>query len=903
MSRYINETNSVLILSAASHWRDAALIAGGSVFSDKRLWTTENLDSLRQYFVERPDVGQGTFLGKLQEQLTPTPPGAKQLAAEIMWLMYLCPSSLTPRRKQDVVHTLWSWSGEAFSSDTRWLDDNVLTGIGSAGPGFNQNQWRELAFVINFMLEFRKLDKAQQTKLLADPWAFAEWLKIVPEWEMRQFRHMMLYLLFPDEFERIFGQRDRKAVVRAFSDLDVRAINALDAVALDRKLREIRRTLEAEYGTTELDFYLPPLHDRWARADFSAVSNAVTEEHVRMALADIDRDGAPASAQSTGYDLIEAGRRYPPKLVFAIAAKHATGQELDRAFFGGGHDTPAFKVLQKLGFEISTKDLIAPLVNKFVDQAKGGSNLTVRGYLDEYRGLVIRVSFGQGNFARIPWIAFLGKEQTVSNGIYPVLLLFREDNVLLLCYGISETNAPERSWEAAPGEAKTVSAWFAAKFGRAPDRYGQSYVRAAYELDKPLPIEDLKNELDVVIDQYEEILGEPVEPGMPPEPLPTRLDLGATSRSFALALKNSFVEFGASHDSLVSSFIASVVTKPLVILAGLSGSGKTQIALKFGQWLGKGRLHVSAVRPDWTGAESLFGYEDGLKPAVDGRTAWVVPAPLEFMLTAANDPFHPHLLLLDEMNLAHVERYFADVLSGMESGEACLPNLVKGADGIWRIRAQGPDYFPFPRNLWIVGTVNIDETTYMFSPKVLDRANTFEFRVDVNDLKPTVQKPENCSPGDVELVRGILSIARDDKWQQTNPSPYRDELAIKLKQLHIGLARYGMEFGHRVFYESLRFAALAHSAGLGTMEQVLDRIVMQKVLPRLHGSRRRLERPLLLLMQFCRDLPEAFSGDEKLPELKLDQPGDVPAKLPISYNKLCRMMNNLRTNQFASFTE
>ena len=166
---------------------------------------------------------------------------------------------------------------------------------------------------------------------------------------------------------------------------------------------------------------------------------------------------------------------------------------------------------------------------------------------------------------------------------------------------------------------------------------------------------------------------------------------------------------------------------------------------------------MSAVRPDWTGAEALFGYEDGLKPAVDGRPAWVVPKPMEFILTAANDPFHPYLLLLDEMNLAHVERYFADVLSGMESGEECLPNLIKGADGIWRVRAQGPDSIPFPRNLWIIGTVNIDETTYMFSPKVLDRANTFEFRVDVNDLQPTVQKPKPCAPGDIELCSRFIN--------------------------------------------------------------------------------------------------------------------------------------------------
>src|SRR3989344_327151 len=117
-------------------------------------------------------------------------------------------------------------TGPILEASAHWRDVALL----DEGPGFNQNQWRELTFVINFMLAFRKLDKAEQGKLLADPWAFAEWLKSIPEWETRQFRHMLLFLLFPDDFERIFGQRDRKAVVRAFSGLDARAINALDAV-------------------------------------------------------------------------------------------------------------------------------------------------------------------------------------------------------------------------------------------------------------------------------------------------------------------------------------------------------------------------------------------------------------------------------------------------------------------------------------------------------------------------------------------------------------------------------------------------------------------------------------------------------------------------------------------------
>ena len=164
-------------------------------------------------------------------------------------------------------------------------------------------------------------------------------------------------------------------------------------------------------------------------------------------------------------------------------------------------------------------------------------------------------------------------------------------------------------------------------------------------------------------------------------------DLRRAVDAFSAALREAGVTFGSQHEALVRAFVASLATKPLAILTGLSGSGKTQIAMRFGEWLG-GHLLTTAVRPDWTGSEALFGYEDGLKPAVDGRAAWVVPAALKFMLAARDNPGQVHLLLLDEMNLAHVERYFADALSGMESQQKCLPNLAHGDDGCWRVARE-----------------------------------------------------------------------------------------------------------------------------------------------------------------------------------------------------------------------
>ncbi|MBA3916316.1 MAG: hypothetical protein H0X25_21215 [Acidobacteriales bacterium] len=443
MSRFCGEVLTKPILDAAAHWRDSALTDEKSVFTAGALWTREYLAALHRDFVLQPDVGDGVFLTKLREQLSQTPAAAKKLAAEVMWLLYLCPSSITAKQKRRVIQEVWSWSGEPLP-DSPWLTDAVLGGIGSGGPGFNQNQWRELAFVVNFVIAFRQLPKDQARRLVGDPWEFDEWLKLIPDWEARQFRHMLLFLLFPDDFERIFGQRDRRTVLQVFGGIEARRITAMNPVELDRALRHTRRMLETEYGTTQLDYYVPPLVDRWKQIDFGRVASAITADHVRAALEEIDRDGTPPSAQSTGYDLVEAGRRYPPKLVFSIAAKAATGQEFDRNLFSGGVDSQAFKVLEKLGFEIATKDLITPLIAKFLEQAKGGTDLAVRGYLEEYRGLQVRVSFGKGNAARVSWIAFLGRKSDGAEGDLPRFPSFqREERASALLW--RERNEPTRA--------------------------------------------------------------------------------------------------------------------------------------------------------------------------------------------------------------------------------------------------------------------------------------------------------------------------------------------------------------------------------------------------------------------------------------------------------------------------
>jgi 5-methylcytosine-specific restriction enzyme B len=1075
MARIVPGRDISATLNAASLWIDRCLLQDLSAFYDEAIWTKARLAELHNAFTNNPLEGKGKFIDKLKRQISPCSAEAKRLMAEMLWAARLFPSNVTAVTKRQQILELHDLSGTPLDPNHPLLTQQVLAGIGSAGPGYNNLFWREINFIIALSESLKEKNQGQRREVFTSYDRLLSWMETVPRDGYRQFRHMLRYFAFPDTVERMASNGERKDVVFGFRDPAPEGLGSWDDRQLDQAVLEIRREQERKYPGQVLDFYQSPLREQWIdQADDSADSNdeesadahawllawnpnrwewpdvddkidkvargerveerwacnsskaavgdeawfvrlgsdprvifgrgriirapydaphwdparrdagetaqfvdvafddlrdphgdevikvndlrrhlgdrqywrpqnsgieikpsaaavlrqawdgeeigegtakrsqiggpmsRVTAADVGRALQDIDRDGVPSDARSARYDLIEGARRYPPKYVLELAVGHATGQRLSRTDFTGGEESTCFKVLRRLGFYIEPKNLTQELVSKFLEQSKT-DELAVRGYPETYRGLQIDVSFGKGNRARIPWIAFLDESESVSRGIYPVLLLFREKGVLALCYGVSETNRPDRVWQNIEGH-QTVEEWHQGRFGRGPDRYGDSYVKASYNVGPEIDLVDLTRQLDSIIAEYQTVLGkawpEPLMAEIAPETLPVRADLPAAVAMFSAALRAAQITFGATHDDFVRAILASLTTKPFLILTGLSGSGKTQIAIRLGQWLGEGRLYVAAVRPDWTGSEAVFGYEDALRPGLGGRSAWAVPGALEFMLKAAGDPQHPYLLLLDEMNLAHVERYFADVLSGMESEQDCLPNLARELDGCWRIASHARARLPFPKNLWVIGTVNVDETTYMFSPKVLDRANVFEFRVQSDDLLVNGDKPSECARGEGDLIRGLHAIAMDQTYSALLPTEIREELAGRLRSLHRLLSEYGMEFGHRTFYEALRFAALMHIAGAVGADHTLDRIVVQKILPRLHGARRRLETPLLALAHFTRDLPQEMTRAENLTALKPDElnQGQAP-RLPISHEKIGRMLRSLRANQFASFTE
>jgi len=225
-------------------------------------------------------------------------------------------------------------------------------------------------------------------------------------------------------------------------------------------------------------------------------------------------------------------------------------------------------------------------------------------------------------------------------------------------------------------------------------------------------------------------------------------------------------------------------------------------------------------------------------------------------LRAENDPARPYLLILDEMNLSHVERYFADILSAIESGEEIA--LHSSADNL---KASEDDPLPvpprlrLPDNLFIVGTVNVDETTYMFSPKVLDRANVIEFRATAGDIAAFLDAPSKV---DMDALAGKGAAFGPAFVAEAGAAAQLDgttaaELKERLTEVFAALAPIGAEFGFRTAYEITRFTHFhAKLSGDGwQFTDALDAQVLQKLLPKLHGSERRLGPVLKALEAFC----------------------------------------------------
>lgn len=526
----------------------------------------------------------------------------------------------------------------------------------------------------------------------------------------------------------------------------------------------------------------------------------------------------------------------------------------------------------------------------FIQQAKT-DNLKTKHFAKTYKETKVKVSFGQGAAARVPWISFLKEPNTTSNGIYPVYLFYKDLNILILAYGISETNEPIANWQLK--NPQTISEYFDANNLGKPDRYGSSYI---YKLYKPetLPAEEvIEDDLNKLIDFY----------------LNNTKQIEEKKNKYIMFDRLSFIDFLSKaglllNSKLVTRFISSLITKPFVILSGLSGSGKTKLAQAFAQWICRddSQYCIVPVGADWTNREPLLGYPNALNTG-----EYIKPdnGVLDIIIQADKNPGLPYFLILDEMNLSHVERYFADFLSVMESKDKKGILLYSGNEKKDSDDNTVPANLQLPSNLFIVGTVNIDETTYMFSPKVLDRANAIEFRVTKEEIENFFDKQKDVDMDKLKtqgaaMAKSFLEMAERTKFENQDLTDTHKTLVNFFEQLK----KTGAEFGFRSASEIIRLInqLTVIDSDLSANEK-LDIAIMQKLLPKLHGSRRKLCPVLLTLAGFCVDHSKIENIEKDVigkENFDFENEGVI---FPVSLEKIIRMYKGAVENGFASYAE
>jgi hypothetical protein len=522
---------------------------------------------------------------------------------------------------------------------------------------------------------------------------------------------------------------------------------------------------------------------------------------------------------------------------------------------------------------------------------------------------VVTGSVGQGNWAFVPWIAIMNRSITVSTqrGYY-IVYLFSEDMkrvYLTLAQGVTETSKQDmlkikdeiRQSIPAASKVRKHDNIYLGESKKARDYALSTAVYIHYEFENMPGESDLIEDLEEMVNIYENFISIK-EGSIPPvyqneNPNDNQNDLIREKDdylSYNELIQHIFTYirgkgFYYDKDEVINLFL-SLKTKPFVIISGISGTGKTKIVQWFAESVGatekNGQFSLIPVRPDWNDGSDLLGYVDIKGDFKKGQLT-------EVILNARENPDLPYFVLLDEMNLARVEYYFSDILSVMESRKWDNDEIVSSTLLSEKIAGEN---ITLPNNLYIIGTVNMDETTHPFSKKVLDRANTIEFnRVDLGNLAflSELEEVESKIVGQDLFSSKYLHLK--DVYKENKKIV--EGTTAELVEINQALQLINAHVGYRVRDEICFYLAYNEQADLMSFDSAFDHCILQKVLPRVAGSDNRVE-------QLLRDLYRHFTNKEYEQDREdyiLDIQG---ARYPHSAAKVVEMLGRLRDG-FTSF--
>ena len=403
----------------------------------------------------------------------------------------------------------------------------------------------------------------------------------------------------------------------------------------------------------------------------------------------------------------------------------------------------------------------------------------------------------------------------------------------------------------------------------------------------------------------------------------------------------------------------SILPKPFLLLAGISGTGKTRFVRQQAE-ASAAQFALSSnhnyclvpVRPDWHEPSDLLGYVSRISQ--DGHPRYIVPEFLKFIVSAwlhsvqnadenqftLRDPdgIAPYWLCLDEMNLAPVEQYFADYLSILETrnwsdGQYSCDPLLKpgvlsrqldetGLNDFWeKVDLDGPDalssglraYFlkngiPIPPNLIVAGTVNMDETTHGFSRKVIDRALTIDFNhFFPNDYSQYYEKDKKHI-NKTFFYPALSEIREKSELSNVPADPEGINTQEFLDSVNTVLKGTPFELAYRALNEALLFIHSFTPADATELQSAWDDFIMMKLLPRIEGDSDKLGyqdgSSLLngLMVVLMEKLSVIWGKDSLRPDLFRETLDGKPVHIPCrSKQKLEWMQKRLERDTFTSY--
>lgn len=370
-----------------------------------------------------------------------------------------------------------------------------------------------------------------------------------------------------------------------------------------------------------------------------------------------------------------------------------------------------------------------------------------------------------------------------------------------------------------------------------------------------------------------------------------------------------------SPSALSTSYLTAMRTKPFLLLAGISGTGKSRIVKQMAfescpdipalrsDKTAPGNYELIEVKPNWHDSSELLGYESEI-----GGPHYVVTPFVRFLVKSMRYPDVPFFVCMDEMNLAPVEQYFAEFLSVLESrkllsdGTITSEPLIKAdifskyADQLHRdlditdtetykavYDRLKNDGLRLPSNLIVVGTVNMDETTHQFSRKVIDRAMTIEMNIEDTEtpfknffeVGDALHYYDNPQPKELFLPKVVQASEALSILRAEDASYLKENVPGLLHSLNSALNGTPFKIAYRVQNELiLYFFSLREEnpdeAAEALLAQAMDAILMMKVLPRIEGDEDLLDKPLKALAQFTENYPQASRKiaemQERLPQ-------------------------------------